>query len=162
MNRRIILVRHADALPAHNGPDAMRTLSPSGRKNMYKTAQRLVQEAANISQVISSPFARAIQTAEILISQLDWETPLTVTDKILAFPPDTLETLSEYLATTQSNNSTIVVVGHQPTLSLLAALLLKQPNATIPFSTGQATLITEEAKQIKLEWTLSDGQMRYH
>jgi phosphohistidine phosphatase len=62
---RVYLVRHGDAERASEGGDAARRLTAEGRRRFHALAAGL-GERLSLARVLSSPFARAQETAEIL------------------------------------------------------------------------------------------------
>ncbi len=62
---RVYLVRHGKAERDAAGGDAARQLTPEGRARFFALAGSLA-ERIEISRIVTSPFARARQTADIL------------------------------------------------------------------------------------------------
>jgi phosphohistidine phosphatase len=62
---RFYLVRHGKAEPKGAAGDAARTLTPEGRERFAARAAALAPRLA-LSRVVTSPFVRARQTAELL------------------------------------------------------------------------------------------------
>lgn len=109
----LILWRHAEAEPGE--PDEGRTLTARGHKQAWKMAEWLDRSLPNSCRILVSPTARTVQTAEALgrkfkiIAELG---PQATPEGILASAhwPDSREP--------------VLIVGHQPSLGNLAALLL--------------------------------------
>lgn len=109
----LILWRHADAEPGV--PDKERRLTAKGRKQAKRVAAWLRKRLPKDAIVLVSPARRAIETAEAL------------TDRYRTVPQLHTGTRgSEILdaAGWPDAGSTVVVVGHQPTLGRAAALAL--------------------------------------
>ncbi len=112
----LILWRHAEAFEAEPGEsDLERGLTPKGQKQAKRMADWLTSQLPEGCKVLVSPALRTIQTAE----------PLGRKFKIVpelapgADPEDVL------LAANWPNaREPVLVVGHQPTLGQLAALLM--------------------------------------
>ncbi|MBC7500615.1 MAG: phosphohistidine phosphatase SixA [Herminiimonas sp.] len=109
----ILLWRHAEAELGE--PDHKRALTAKGHKQAWKMAEWLDQNLPNSCKILVSPTTRTIQTAEALgrkfkiVQELGPEaTPEQIL--IAAHWPDSKEP--------------VLVVGHQPTLGQVAALLL--------------------------------------
>jgi len=117
----LLLVRHADAGDplAWAGPDADRPLSRKGRKQAERLAALLTGLRSAPDALVSSPKARAAQTAEIVGGALGLEIRL---HHGLAGPLD-LEALSAILAEIGEPHRPILV-GHDPDLSDLASELV--------------------------------------
>ncbi|MEW5992624.1 MAG: histidine phosphatase family protein [Chloroflexota bacterium] len=117
----LLLVRHADAGDplAWSGPDADRPLSRKGQKQAERLAAMLRGLRAAPDTLVSSPKARAAQTAEILGAALGLE--LRLHDG-LGGPLD-LEVLAAILADNGDPHRPILV-GHDPDFSDLASELV--------------------------------------
>lgn len=118
---KLILVRHGDA-GAYTLPDHERNLSELGKQQAKKTAQWL--NATKIDKVISSPYNRAKQTAQIL-SNL----PMTICEQIT--PDDNAaiglvqigKLIDDEIV---KNNGTVLVVCHMNIIAKMADLLDEQ------------------------------------
>jgi phosphohistidine phosphatase len=111
---RLLLVRHADALPGE--PDATRTLSPAGRDAARQLGERLADEGVRPAAILTSPLLRARETAEALAAALGCEAE---SSEALA-PGATAEAVRSAVA---GRGETVIVVGHQPDCGRVAAEL---------------------------------------
>lgn len=122
---QIILVRHGAAEDFEVGssrPDSDRQLTKQGRKEMKKVAKGLRRFVDTVEVIASSPYIRAVQTAEILSKGLSKKDPIDV-KQIDALSSGTgPETMTEWLAT-QDPAATVMLVGHEPDFSTLMAYL---------------------------------------
>ncbi|WP_150723241.1 SixA phosphatase family protein [Pandoraea capi] len=122
----LILWRHADAenLPAALAlsaqADLARELTERGRKQAEKAAQWLRPRLPDDAVILSSPAIRAVQTAQALTP-----TPRIVRDLAPGANAVSLLGAIDWPGTAQ----TVVLVGHQPALGQLAALLLSGQEA---------------------------------
>ncbi|WP_150646793.1 SixA phosphatase family protein [Pandoraea pnomenusa] len=122
----LILWRHADAenLPATLATSAQadlaRELTDRGRKQAEKSAQWLRTRLPADALILSSPAVRAVQTAQALTPS-----PRIVRELAPGANAMTLLGAIHWPGTAQ----TVVVVGHQPALGQLAALLLSGQEA---------------------------------
>ena len=109
----LILWRHAEA--EDGAPDAKRKLTPRGRKQAKQVAHWLKKRLPADARILASPAVRAVQTAQAL------ELPFEEAPKL-----GTGASASSLLGTAgwPQAGGTVVVVGHQPTLGRVAALLL--------------------------------------
>jgi len=114
------LLRHAHAGDPleWDGPDDVRPLSEKGRMQSVRLGLFLAEIAFNPDAILSSPLARAIETARLVASAL--ELPVMVSDA-LAGPLD-LESLDELLRHS-GNPRSPMLVGHDPYFSMIAAEL---------------------------------------
>jgi phosphohistidine phosphatase len=111
----LILWRHAEAEDIRVGmTDGSRQLTPKGRRQADKMAGWLNTELPKNTRVVVSPATRTLQTAKALNRHFE------VSDRLAcnASPED-------HLAVAQwPDNGIVLLVGHQPTLGQVAALLL--------------------------------------
>lgn len=111
---RVYLCRHAKASPGE--PDELRELTPAGVEQARALGAALADRDDPPVLVLSSPLARARQTAE-QISRVT-HAPLRVSAHLA--PGATVELLAEALA---GLSGPVAVVGHQPDCSEIAFLL---------------------------------------
>ncbi len=115
----LALIRHARAVRAGpQEPDSERSLSAEGRASFELQLARLESMRFACDQLWTSPWSRARQTAELLgarfgIVPQNREGLCNELDT-----PVALELIAE--ATAAARASRVVLVGHQPWLSLLA------------------------------------------
>ena len=121
----LLLNRHglaADQDPVLYPDDSIRPLIPKGRRIQRRMSRRLYDAGQAPYRVYSSPWKRAWQTARIVVEV----SGLTKADRVacnaLALPPD-LAALAEAIGTVGPAQR-IALVGHEPWMSGLAALLL--------------------------------------
>ena len=119
----LYLVRHEDAEEAEI--DAHRSLSAVGRQRAQATGSLLAEQDGRIDLIYSSPLVRAIQTAEILALSLGLDEPLIVRPEIAS--PPSIGTLLRMIAEPSPPCSGLAVVGHEPTLGVLATQILERP-----------------------------------
>lgn len=118
----IYLVRHAEAVEQADGlEDAVRWLTPKGRKTMHKVATRLRKQKVRPDLIITSPLTRAVQTSELLMTELGKKSEL-IADNLLA--PEAGPQQVVDLIQSRTGKDSIMLVGHEPLLSRTAALLL--------------------------------------
>jgi phosphohistidine phosphatase len=111
---RLVIVRHAEA--ASGEPDELRPLTAAGRDTARVLGKRLADEGLVPDAVLTSPLLRARETAQELArpAGLDPEP-----DERLA-PGATAEAVR---AAAEERGQTVIVVGHQPDCSRIAAAL---------------------------------------
>jgi phosphohistidine phosphatase len=119
----LYIVRHAlaESRDATKWPDDReRPLTEEGAARFRKAAKGLAGFATTPDRVVSSPLARAWQTAEILSEEAGWPPP----QELRALEPD--RTAEDIRTALQSHAgvATVAVVGHEPNLSELASHLL--------------------------------------
>jgi len=109
----LILWRHADAVPG--SPDSARKLTDRGREQARRVAAWLKPRLPGNCEVLVSPAARAQQTAQALGVAFTIA-PAAGTDAAAADVIAAVDRLARPEA--------VLIVGHQPTLGRVAALLL--------------------------------------
>ena len=145
---RLLIVRHGIAVPrgAPGVPDADRPLTPRGRRRFESAAAGLARALPRPDAVLTSPWKRARQTAEILAAAYGRieakDTP--------ALAGGSFEALAHVLGA-YPKDATVAVVGHEPWLSgLLARLVGSAEDQRLEFKKGGAALVD-------LEGRLEDG-----
>ena len=142
---QVFLIRHSDAVDAGPAlPDPARFLSGRGRQAARAVGQRLRAESIRFDAVVASPLVRAVQTAELVAAGL--QTPIPVAVAVNLAPA---ESDRDVIAMVQAlaADAVVVLVGHEPGLSGICAVLLAQPDF--------AALGKAEAVRI------SDGKLRW-
>jgi phosphohistidine phosphatase len=135
----LYLVRHAIAEERGSAwpDDAKRPLSEEGIKKWRRQAAGLVAFKARPDLILTSPFVRARQTADYLAAAWPKSPKVVEIDALRADarPRDVPKALEPY-----GKHASLALVGHEPHLGELAALLigLKTPQ---PFRKGGVALI---------------------
>lgn len=112
----LILWRHAEAVPEREGLDDLdRPLSPKGERQAQRMAEWLNHRLAHSTRILVSPALRTQQTAKAL--DRSFKTVKTIA-------PDASATAVLSVARWPESSEPVLVVGHQPTLGHVAALLL--------------------------------------
>ncbi|HXA46185.1 MAG TPA: histidine phosphatase family protein [Burkholderiaceae bacterium] len=109
----LILWRHAEAEPGE--PDEGRALTPKGHKQAWKMAEWLDQNLPNTCRILVSPTRRTVQTAEALGRKFKIHPGLA---------PDATPEGILSVVNWPDGREPVLVVGHQPTLGQVAALVL--------------------------------------
>lgn len=120
---RVTLIRHAEA--GDDAPrDEARALTARGREDARRLGQALARRGVEFSLIVTSPLVRAVQTAEIVASEIRYRDRIAVTD--LLVPEGTASRLVGFLLSTgrgMEGTASIALVAHEPILSALAAAL---------------------------------------
>ena len=112
----LILWRHAEAVPEREGlDDLQRPLTPKGERQAQRMAEWLNHRLAHSTRIIVSPAVRTQQTAKALDRSFK---------TVKAIAPDASATAVLAAARWPESSEPVLVVGHQPTLGQVAALLL--------------------------------------
>ena len=113
----IYLLRHGIAVSAEEtAPDEDRPLTAKGIKRMRKGARGLRRLGLDFDAVLTSPLARARQTADIVAASLGLESRLTVVETLQpnCSVEELLASLSDY-----QHCKHLLLVGHEPLLILI-------------------------------------------
>lgn len=128
----IYLMRHAEAVPEDQGlSDRDRYLTRRGREAARIAARLLKAEGVELDAIVTSPLPRAVQTAELVADGLDY---IDVVEALAALAPGAHPRVA--LGELPSRGNSILVVGHEPGISMLGALLIAQPSFAT-FNTAQ-------------------------
>lgn len=112
----LILWRHAEAVSGASGEgDAQRELTAKGRMAAREIASWLLPRLPSRFHLISSPAVRTLETARFLRTDPEIDPMLS-----------TATTPQAFLQATgwPDRKDTVVAVGHQPTLGLVASLVM--------------------------------------
>jgi phosphohistidine phosphatase len=119
----VYLVRHAIAEQRDPGrwpDDAQRPLTPEGDERFRAAARGLRRLVPRVALVLASPYARAWRTAELLTEEAGWPAP----ERCAALEADRPAAEAVDALQDRTGQGSIAVVGHEPQVSSLAALLL--------------------------------------
>lgn len=153
----IYLLRHGIAEDiSSSGKDKDRVLTAEGVEKLRRSTPAIKALNVNPSRVISSHYARALQTARIVaeglgVKELIEETDLLVPEK----PPGRI---LEFLQ--QRKTPSVLLVGHEPHMSSLISLLLcGSPHLAITMKKGGLCKLSLssnfEPGTATLEWLLA-------
>ncbi|MBE2180410.1 MAG: phosphohistidine phosphatase SixA [Chthoniobacterales bacterium] len=118
------LLRHAEA-ESFAPSDAARTLTAKGTEQARRVGRYCGKHGLVPQVILTSPVTRALQTAKLVAGQLDGVELTEVPWAACGMDP--LEALAEIKAYAEFDS--VMLVGHQPDLGLLAASLLGLPRA---------------------------------
>lgn len=161
----LFILRHGIAVePGTAGfeNDADRPLIPKGERRLRKAAAAMGKMELSFDLILSSPFVRARQTAEIITRKLKLRKRLQLTDT-LAFGTS-MKNLIALLAGLDPAPGNVLLVGHEPYLSRLISLLVSgDENAAVEMKKGGLCRLEIEGlragKCAKLLWLLTPAQM---
>ncbi len=161
---KIYLLRHAIAAerdPDKYPDDALRPLTAIGRKKMIKVADALNNMGLQIDLILSSPFVRARQTAEIARKSLHLKKDRLLLIDALAPAGDPGNLIAEIQG--KYTVDKLLLVGHEPDLSNLISLLLSgDTSLSITMKKGGICCLSVDGlaagKCAGLEWLINPGQ----
>ena len=122
---KIVFIRHAEAIERTESiGDEGRYLTPEGRYQFRKTAKTMRNEGLDPNLILTSPYLRAVQTADILAEKISYVGSLMTVEELE--PGFDLEMLKN-LVTSYKSVKELVLVGHEPDLSEIISTLLTLP-----------------------------------
>jgi len=160
---KLYVIRHGVAEErARGGSDEARRLTERGRAKMMTAARGMRALGIRFDVLLTSPLARAEETAKIIAEEYRG-TPVPRELTALAqgvAPPETLRALRPFL-----RRSRVAVVGHEPGLSGLVALLLTGSPDGLRFDLKKGGLVILElldarAQGVVLQAVLTPRQLR--
>jgi phosphohistidine phosphatase len=158
----LYIIRHAIAVDQGTSDyesDSQRPLTDKGRKKMRQIARALRNLGVEFDLILSSPYVRARETAEILADVFKMKKKILFSDNLI--PLGNPELLITEVNEKYSVDS-LAVVGHEPHLSTLLGLLTAE-NAKIDITLkkgGVCYLSADDLHhehQATLEWLLTPG-----
>ncbi len=156
----IYLVRHGAAYEKEEDPE--RHLNSDGVNQCHLTGKALKRLDIQPDLIVSSPKARARQTAEIIAEEVGYlreEIKVTETLVPTAFTQDTISYLNDFAKVER-----IMLAGHLPLLGHLASeLLVNTPEISFYFEPGAVCYINTEQPHTfsgDFRWFLTPEQLR--
>jgi phosphohistidine phosphatase len=121
----IYLLRHAIAENARPGlKDADRALTDEGRQKLQRVLERARNAGVTPGLILSSPFRRALETAEIAMESLKYRGKIVQT---AALVPDGNPRQVWDEIRSRKSESAVLLASHEPLMSSLVAHLLASP-----------------------------------
>jgi phosphohistidine phosphatase len=162
----LYLLRHGIAVepgtPGYEN-DSERPLIPKGERRLRKAAAAMKQLDLSIDLILSSPFTRARQTAEIVAGELKLLKWLKFSDALM--PGGNAQALIQELNETKPAPENVLLVGHEPDLSRLISLLVAGDANAAAFQMKKGGLCKLQASELghgqcaRLLWLLTPSQM---
>lgn len=160
----VLIVRHARAedrrIFALSGkPDAKRPLTEEGKERMARAMPGLSRFVLAMHAIASSPWLRAVQTANIMAKHYGLE-PVVLE---ALEPPVDFEGICQWLG--QQRGNCVTLVGHEPDLGGLASRFLCGGDKNfMPLKKAGACLIGFDdppaAGNGELRWLITPAQLR--
>ncbi len=135
----IYILRHGIAEDAAPGqPDSERALTSDGRKKLRSVLRTAASAGVAPSLILTSPFKRALQTAQIAAEILEYKGELLRTK---ALEPSSAPKAVWDEIRVHKDEMGILLAGHEPLFSRLTAYLLGSPNLQVEFKKGAIACI---------------------
>ncbi|MSV35923.1 MAG: phosphohistidine phosphatase SixA [Bryobacterales bacterium] len=138
----LYLLRHGIAEDrAASGRDADRRLTEEGRDKLRRVLERAHAAGVRPSLILTSPYRRALETAEIAAHELGYEGKLSRTPALTpdSSPESVWEAVREH-----RDEDAILLAGHEPLFSATVAYLLGSTRAMVHFRKGGLARIDVE------------------
>ena len=157
----LYLLRHAIAVlrgtPGYTD-DSKRPLTPQGEKKMWRIARAMKTLGVTFDVIVSSPFTRARQTAEVVAEVFGAKKKLSF-EEALAVGGDHRELINR-INTVYGGVGRILLVGHEPSLSeLISVLIAGHTRASVTLKKGGLCKLTVESLRYgdcaTLDWLLT-------
>lgn len=151
----LYLIRHAKAFPkgADYSNDALRPLTAEGLQQAEQLQQALTRLGVAFDILLSSPWTRAIQTAQALKASSAEHFAV-----IPELADNNFPALLTALRCFEQEDAHIALVGHQPWLEQLASWLITGKSKTMRLNIKKASILklsgALNAGKVKLHWLL--------
>ena len=130
----IYILRHGIAEDGQAGqPDSERALTSDGRKKLRNVLRIAASAGVAPSLILTSPFKRALQTAQLAAEILEYKGELLRTKSL---EPDSSPKLVWDEIRVHKDEEQILLAGHEPLFGRLAGYLLGSPNLEVDFKKG--------------------------
>ena len=159
----LYLIRHAIAVnegtPEYE-QDSERPLTDKGRKKMRQIARGLRTLGVKLDLILSSPYVRARETAEILADVFKMRDRILLSDNLIPLqrPELLVSEINE-----KHHVDSLALVGHEPHLSdLIGQLVSENSKIEITLKKGGVCYLTADNLHYQdhpatLEWLLTPG-----
>ena len=158
---QLLIIRHGHAEERADfaklcSDDALRPLTSDGRKDVKKVAKGLRQLCPTIDVLASSPFTRAIETAEVIAEVFG---DLKIIQRPELVPNKRRDLLLRWLQS-QKSKATVAIVGHEPHLSAVASWLMTGlGDAIIELKKGAVCLLEFDGEiapgRARMKWLMT-------
>ncbi|MBF0204246.1 MAG: histidine phosphatase family protein, partial [Desulfamplus sp.] len=130
--KNLLLVRHAKAQTAkEDNHDLSRHLLKKGLKDAKKMAEKIKSRISGKVLFITSDADRAFETAHVFAQKLKYPTTKILL-KSLVYHDPTPEKFLKLIQETDNSYNTVILFGHNPSLSTFASYLIKDFEFDIP------------------------------
>jgi phosphohistidine phosphatase len=145
------------------GDDSQRRLTADGITKLRRAARGMRSLELDFDLILTSPFLRASETAEIVADVFGLEQKLALSTALV--PDGNPKELLDLLKKDYRKRKRILLVGHEPYLSRLISLLISGDTAiAISLKKGGLCKLSSASlhygRCATLEWLLTPSQMR--
>lgn len=121
----VTVIRHGTAEDRARS-DADRALTAVGRAEAVRAGERVAAMTTGVDSIVSSPYLRARQTAELVAGRLGFVGEVVIDE---ALCPDASPDGVRQLLAGLTGRRHVILVAHEPILSAACELLLRKPVA---------------------------------
>jgi len=156
---QIYILRHGIADdPKHGQPDSERALTDQGREKLRRVLRRARSAGVTPAAILSSPYRRALETAEVAAKELDFAGEVKRTRALIpeASPSELWDELRAL-----KDEPAVLLASHEPLTGRLVAYLLGSTELEVDVKKG--ALIRIDCDRIGteprgvLKWMLTPG-----
>ena len=139
--------------------DSLRPLTAQGREKMRHASLGMKALGLKFDVVLSSPYLRAKQTAEIVVQAYKIKNKeIHTTDNLL--PPASIERLLREVRASFPRSKSVLLVGHEPHLTdMISSLLKSSTPLVIDFKKGSLCSLSISNGSAALNWLLTSTQL---
>jgi len=160
----LYLLRHAIAVSRENAGfprDSDRPLTAKGTAKLQGVVRGMKALGLSFDVILTSPYLRALQTAEIVADALGVSKKVEPTEHLT--PNGNPRALIKLIASRSAARASILVVGHEPSLSQLISVLVAGDDRTVLTmkKAGLCKLAIQAPRYgrcANLEWLLTPAQ----
>ena len=129
--KRVVIVRHAKAVPYGYDDDFNRKLRDRGKNDANRISAKLMADGIKADLIISSPAKRAFKTAKIYAENFNYPINSIQTEEDL-YEDMTPQEFIELLREIPDEVQTVFVFGHNPMVYHLTNELVRLFNSDMP------------------------------
>jgi len=150
----LYLMRHADAGTARGNPllDNKRGLVKEGKEQCMLMARAMAALKVQVDTVVSSPLKRALQTAQLVGTELDYEGKVEISP---ALGPNASISDFQQLLAQYAGREGVLAVGHNPNaFQFLGRLITGNGGAAIRMRKGSVARVDMGHHPPRLQWLI--------
>lgn len=153
---RLYLLRHGIAEEQASGGDAQRKLTDEGKSKLSEVLKRAAKSGVKPGLVLTSPYLRAAETAEIAAKILECPVAPAQTEALVPYgtPQGVWDEVRAHKEVEQ-----LMLSGHEPLLSQSVSFLLNSPALQVDMKKGAIISIEFQSFRVEpkgvLKWMLT-------
>lgn len=128
MSKTLYLLRHAQAMPAVQGDDKARTLTPKGKEDCEALGARLKRKDIQIDHVLCSAATRTQDTWAHILKRYEGEAELEINERLYNAPHDRL---MDNIFALPDDAENALLIAHNPGIHQLAFALAHDAGESI-------------------------------